>query len=311
MAELDGTKRARLPNSAFAYVDSKGRKRLPINDEAHVRNALARFNQVRFDDDAAREKARRRLLTAARKYGIVPIGFMDGQIRAQMTQAERLATENERLLGQVEAQASEVQTLPVGFVTFLLTDIEDSTSLIRRLGDEYAALLNDVRSLIRVAVSRSGGREVDARADEFFAVFETVEGAVEVALSVQRALRDRAWPNGVEVRLRIGIHSGRPTLTDTGYVGMAVHTAARVCSAAHGGQVLLSAAARDALAGSLPAGVTAKNLGPRRLRGIPEQMELFQLADGALAQSEAPRVLQASAPSAWSDDHGGNNRPEA
>src|SRR5207244_2712240 len=116
MAELRARDRAKLPNSAFAYVDSKGRKRLPINDEAHVRNALARFNQVRFEDDAARERARRRLLSAARKYGIVPIGFMDGQLRAQSTQAARLAIENERLLGAVEARASEVSTLPVGFV---------------------------------------------------------------------------------------------------------------------------------------------------------------------------------------------------
>ena len=311
MAELDGRNRARLPNSAFAYVDSKGRKRLPINDEAHVRNALARFNQVRFEDDAAREKARRRLLTAARKCGIVPIGFMDGQMRAQSTRAERLTIENERLLGAVEARVSEVSTLPVGFVTFLLTDIEDSTGLIRRLGDGYATLLDDVRSVIRVAVNRAGGREVDARADEFFAVFERVEGAVEVALSIQETMLARTWPDEAEVRLRIGIHSGSPTLTDTGYVGMAVHTAARVCSAAHGGQVLLSAAAHGAFADGLPASVTAQSLGPRRLRGMPEPVELFQLVAAALAQFEAPRVVEASGPSAWSNDHAGNLRPES
>jgi class 3 adenylate cyclase len=404
VAELDGRKRAQLPNSAFAYVDSKGRKRLPINDEAHVRNALARFNQVRFEDEAAREKARRRLLNAARKYGIVPIGFMDGQLRAQTTQAVagrlvielgqigapgelddrlrvalrdptllvlhwsesaaayidgtgrsiplptqgdgraltllkrhgrpmtalvhdpavlanpelvktvtaavRLAIENERLLGEVEARASEVETLPVGFVTFLLTDIEDSTSLIRRLGDDYAGVLNDVRSLIRVAVSRAGGREVDARADEFFAVFESAASAVDVALSVQRTIGERAWPDDVGLRLRIGIHSGRPTLTSTGYVGMAVHTAARVCSAARGGQVLLSAPAYRAIEGALPAGISAESLGPQRLRSMPEPLELFQLAGQALARFEAPRVLETSAPSAWSDDHAGRVRPE-
>lgn len=311
MAELDGRNRARLPNSAFAYVDSKGRKRLPINDEAHVRNALARFNQVRFEDDAAREKARRRLLTAARKYGIVPIGFMDGQLRAQSTQAARLTVENERLLGAVGARASEVSTLPVGFVTFLLTDIEDSTALVRRLGDGYAGLLDDVRSVIRVAVSHAGGREVDARADEFFAVFERVEAAVEVALSIQQTVRGRAWPDDVEVRLRVGIHSGSPTLTETGYVGMAVHTAARVSSAAHGGQVLLSAAAHGAFAGVLPESITAQSLGTHRLRGMPEPVELFQLVADALSQFEAPRVAEASGPSAWSSDHTGNLRPES
>ena len=109
MSQLNSKKRAQLPKSAFAYVDSKGRRRLPINDEPHVRNALARFNQVAFEDDKARERARKRLLEAAKKYGIVPIGFMDSQLRRQ---------------GQ--------RVLPSGAVTFLLTDIQDSTGLVQR-----------------------------------------------------------------------------------------------------------------------------------------------------------------------------------
>ena len=87
MSQLDAKRRAKLPNSAFAYVDSKGRKRLPINDESHVRNALARFNQVVFEDETARELARKRLLGAAKKYGIVPIGFMTGQLRSRTSEA--------------------------------------------------------------------------------------------------------------------------------------------------------------------------------------------------------------------------------
>ena len=99
MSQLDAKKRAKLPNSAFAYVDSKGRKRLPINDESHVRNALARFTQVAFEDEAARERARKRLLGAAKKYGIVPIGFMTGQLESRTSEATagRLVIE----LGQV------------------------------------------------------------------------------------------------------------------------------------------------------------------------------------------------------------------
>ena len=81
MAKLSTTERARLPDSAFAYIDSAGNRRLPINDEAHVRNALSRFQRVKFEDDAARERARRRLLNAAKKYGIVPDGFITGQLR--------------------------------------------------------------------------------------------------------------------------------------------------------------------------------------------------------------------------------------
>ena len=99
MSQLDAKKRAKLPNSAFAYVDSQGRKRLPINDESHVRNALARFTQVTFEDEAARERARKRLLGAAKKYGIVPIGFMTGQLTSRTSEATagRLVIE----LGQV------------------------------------------------------------------------------------------------------------------------------------------------------------------------------------------------------------------
>ncbi|MDQ2941905.1 MAG: hypothetical protein M3R05_06925, partial [Chloroflexota bacterium] len=87
MSQLDTKKRAHLPDSAFAYIDSRGRRRLPINDEAHVRNALARFNQTPFEDDAGRGRARTKLLKAAKKYGIVPVGFITGQLRSQSTQA--------------------------------------------------------------------------------------------------------------------------------------------------------------------------------------------------------------------------------
>ena len=99
MSQLDAKRRAKLPNSAFAYVDSQGRRRLPINDEAHVRNALARFTQVAFEDEAARERARKRLLGAAKKYGIVQIGFMTGQLESRTSEATagRLVIE----LGQV------------------------------------------------------------------------------------------------------------------------------------------------------------------------------------------------------------------
>ena len=87
MPQLDRKARAKLPDSAFAYIDARGRRRLPINDDGHVRNALARFNQTSFEDEAARDRARTRLLRAAKKYGIVPIGFMTGQLRSQSRQA--------------------------------------------------------------------------------------------------------------------------------------------------------------------------------------------------------------------------------
>ena len=389
MSRLDAKKRATLPNSAFAYVDSRGRRRLPINDEAHVRNALSRFAQVVFEDDAARERARKRLLTAAKKYGIVPIGFMTGQLESRtseatagrlvieleqagtlgefeqrlrtalrdptlavlhwsesaggyldgagqpavlpaegtaravtrlerqgqpmtalvhdravlkkrdlvktVTAAVRLALENDRLRGQVEAQTSEARTLPSGHVTFVLTDIEGSTNLLHRLGDRYVALLADVRAAIRGCIHRAGGREVDARADEFFAVFVRASAALEAAIEIERSLRARAWPDGVEVKLRIGIHSGRPTLTDAGYVGLAVHTVARIGAAGHGGQILLSGAARDAVGRARPTGVRLRSLGSHRFRGLREAQEIFQVEGPGLQARFAPlRSLAAS-----------------
>ncbi|MGH2451094.1 MAG: adenylate/guanylate cyclase domain-containing protein [Candidatus Limnocylindria bacterium] len=266
MGQLSASKRAQLPDSAFASIDSKGRRRLPIHDEAHVRNALARFNQTPFEDDAAREKARRRLLTAAKRYGIVPVGFMTGQLRY------------ERQQGEIQARATDVRDLPTGAVIFLFTDIEGSTGLLDGLGDGYAAVLADLRRIQRRAVRAAGGHEVDARADEFFAVFDEAGAALRAALAVQRAIGEAAWPTGHLVRLRIGIHSGRPTLTDTGYVGLAVHAAARVCGAARGGQILLSEAVRRSLDGQQLTGVTFRAMRVRRLRGLREAMRLFAVS---------------------------------
>jgi class 3 adenylate cyclase len=263
MARLSAKERARLPDSAFAYVDASGRRRLPIHDAGHVRNALARFGQVAFEDEAARDRARSRLLRAAKKHGIMPIGFISAQLQPQ-------------------------RKLPRGHVTFLLTDIEGSTELLRRLGDEYAPLLADIRRQVRTAVRQAGGREVSARGDDVFAVFERAPAAVEAALAIQRAMRAGAWPGGIDVRLRIGLHRGRPELTETGYVGISVHAAARICFAAHGGQIVLSAAVRAAVLESLPDGIGVSGIGAWRFRGLPEPIELFQLDAPDLPASFPP-----------------------
>jgi class 3 adenylate cyclase len=252
MPRLSAQERRQLPDSAFAYVDSHGRRRLPINDAAHVRNALARFGQVAFEDEAARDRARDRLLRAAQKHRIMPIGFISAQLRAK-------------------------RKLPSGHVTFLLTDLEGSTDLLVRLGDQYASLIAAVRRAVRAAVREAGGHEVDARGDDLFAVFEHAPASVDAALAIQRAMGDGGWPGDAEVRLRIGLHRGRPALTDTGYVGLSVHAAARICFAAHGGQVVMSSAVRAAVLESLPDGVSLKDLGAWRFQGLPEPVDIFQL----------------------------------
>ncbi len=385
MARLDARKRARLPASAFAYVDSRGRRRLPLHDEAHVRNALARFNQVAFEGDAARERARTRLLNAAKKYGIVPVGFITGQLKSERRDAAagrlaielgrhgapgeleqrlrsvlrdptltvlhwsgaagayldgtgqpvplpaegdqrsvtylerqgrpmtalvhdpavlddpdlaetvlaavRFMVEKECLHGEIQATSTDAAALPTGFVTLLMTDIEGSTALLRRLGDRYGALLNDVRGILRTAVLRANGREIDARADEFFAVFERATDAMEVAVAIQRELGARTWFDDVAVRVRAGIHSGRPTLTDVGYIGLAVHTTARVCSAAHGGQIIVSGDTRAAVGESAPVDIRFRSRGRHQLPGLPGAVALFQVhGKGLLAGLRRPRT---------------------
>jgi class 3 adenylate cyclase len=274
MAQLSAGKRSRLPNSAFAYIDSQGRRRLPIHDESHVRNALARFGRVAFEDEAARQKALTRLLRAAKKHGILPVGFVTQQLRTQSRPA-----------------------LPTGVLTLLFADIEDSTGHLRRLADRYTSLLTDVRTIVRAAVKRRGGHEVDARADEFFAVFVDASAAVDAALAIQRAMRDRAWPDGVPVRVRIGIHRGRPSQSDGGYIGLAVNTGARICEVGHGGQILVSAAASEAIGPALPAGTAIRSIGSHLLRGLRDPQPLLQLdADDLETRFPPPRL--ASGPDA-------------
>jgi class 3 adenylate cyclase len=217
-----------------------------------------------------------------------PTVLDDADLADTMLTAVRFAVEKERLHGQIPATSTDAAGLPTGFVTLLMTDIESSTALLRRLGDGYGALLGDVRGVVRAAVLRAGGREIDARADEFFAAFERPAAALEAAVAIQRALGDRTWPDDLDVRLRIGIHSGRPTLTDVGYIGLAVHTTARLCGAAHGEQIVLSAATRGAIGESAPPGIRFRGLGRHRLPGLPDPEVLFQ-AQGPGLRATFPR----------------------
>ena len=118
---------------------------------------------------------------------------------------------------------------------------------------------------------------MSARGDDVFAVFEGAPEALEAALAIQRAMRDHSWPGDSPCRLRVGLHRGRPELTDTGYVGLSVHAAARICFSAHGGQIVMSSAVRDATAESLPDDVSLRALGAWRFRGLPESLDMFQV----------------------------------
>ena len=179
------------------------------------------------------------------------------------------------LLDEIDELGVATEGLPDGEVTFLLTDIEGSTQLLKALEDRYATVLTDVRTVIREAVLQGGGRQVEARADEFVAVFEDPGQAVEAAVTIQRSLADANWPDGHQVRVRAGLHTGDITLTETGYVGLTVHTAARIMGAAHGGQVVMSRATQSSVHGDFA--LSFRSLGEHQLRGLTDKHELMQV----------------------------------
>ena len=173
---------------------------------------------------------------------------------------------------------------PSGTVTLLFTDIEGSTRLAHQLGEGYAAVLNDERQLLRAAVGDAGGYEVDCRADELFAVFARARDGVAAAVAAQRSLGAHLWPEDVRLRVRTGLHTGEPALEDGIYLGVDVTRAARICSAGHGGQILLSQTTRDLVAGE----ADLKDLGSHSLAGLPRSERIFQLLAPGLAPNFPP-----------------------
>ena len=156
-------------------------------------------------------------------------------------------------------------------LTFFFSDVEDSSGLAVRLGEGYSAVLDAARELQRRVLAETGGREIDCRGDELFAVFEEPAAAAAAALETQRAIAAHPWPPGERVRVRIGIHSGEAESAGDGYVGIEVHRASRICQAGHGGQVLLSADSARAVGGG------ATELGTFEFKGLREPERIFQL----------------------------------
>jgi len=180
--------------------------------------------------------------------------------------------------------------LPSGTVTFLFTDIEGSTRLLAQLGDAYTDLLADQRTILREVFTRHEGQEVDTQGDSFFVSFPRASQAVAAAAEIQRALQANEWPDGVEVRVRMGLHTGEPVRAAEGYVGMDVHRAARIAHAGHGDQVLLSPTTTSLVEHDLPDGIRLKDLGEHRLKDLQHPLRISQLIIAGLA-SDFP-VLQ-------------------
>lgn len=376
MAQLSSAERARLPDSAFAYVDSSGNRRLPINDASHVRNALARFGQVSFESEDARRRARQKLLAASKRHGIVPLGFIEAELRTERSQsaaakvvveaskiatvdaleaqlrtalgdesfsvlrrsadddwldvsgmpvqppraasritileahghpsiallhgaktlrnsdlreavegAVRFVVERQRIGEEMAVRHTTPKALPTGEVALLFGDLEGSTELLIELGDRYASVLGRMRRFVGQEARARGGHVVDMTGDEVFLAFSDPAQAVEAAIAIQRRMASTRWP-GADVRLRIGVHHGTVTVSEGGYVGLAVNTASRVMSLSHGGQIVVTRAIRGAARD-----VEFRDLGTFRLKGLSEPVEAFEVrAEGLMGSFPPPRI---------------------
>jgi class 3 adenylate cyclase len=167
--------------------------------------------------------------------------------------------------------------LPSGTVTFVFSDIEGSTTLLKALGDTYGDVLSGHRTLMREAFTSRGGVEIDTQGDAFFFAFPRARDAVTAAVEAQRAHATYAWPEGKTVRVRMGLHTGEPAVGGEGYLGIDVVRAARLCTVGRGGQVLLSETTRALVGSTMPDGVVVHALGERRLKDIDEPERIFEL----------------------------------
>ena len=167
--------------------------------------------------------------------------------------------------------------LPSGTVTFVFSDIEGSTGLLKQLGEGYDAVLSNHRRLMRETFTERGGVEIDTQGDAFFFAFPRARDAVEAAVEAQRAHAAHEWPDGCSVHVRMGLHTGEPAVGSEGYLGLDVVRAARLCTAGKGGHVLLSDTTRALVGASLPDGVSIFPLGERQLKDIDEPERVFEL----------------------------------
>jgi len=176
-----------------------------------------------------------------------------------------------------------VSSLPTGNVTFLFGDVEASTARQERSPESYPQAIGLLRRLLREVVSAAGGVETDAVGDEYVAAFSEPSAAAEAALEMQRALRDATWPGDLQLRVRLGVHTGTPAHGDEGYTGIDVVRASRIANAGHGGQILVSEPTRGALDA-----VATRDLGVFRLEGLPTPERIHQLLADDLPRDFPP-----------------------
>ena len=272
--ELRGGREAEVLGELEALVGEH-----PLNERFRAQLMLALYRQGRQAEALeAYRKARR---TLVEELGIEP--------GPELHELNRKILEQDPSLAPLPHGA-----LPSGTVTLLASDVEGSTELLQELGPRYAELLREEQSLLRSAFTLHGGREVDSQGESFLYAFPRASAAALAAAEAQRALADQAWPEGAEVRVRVGIHTGEPALVEERFVGLDVHRVARICAAGHGGQILLSREARE-LVKELPGGIALRDLGAHRLKDLREPERLFQLSVPGLRDDFPPlRSLHAT-----------------
>ena len=188
--------------------------------------------------------------------------------------------------------------LPSGTVTFLFSDIEGSTGLVQRFGDRWGEILAAHNRIMRESFVAVGGKEVDRQGDAFFAVFSSARHAVAAAVNAQRALSEHGWPDGAELRVRMGIHTGEPAVGEEGYLGVDVVRAARICAEARGGEVLVSETTKS-LVQRTADGIELRDAGEHLFKGFEQPERLFRLAgEGlpALRATAAAGLAEGGAP---------------
>jgi class 3 adenylate cyclase len=180
--------------------------------------------------------------------------------------------------------------IPSGTVTFVFTDIEGSTRLLKELGDRYGDLLATHRRLIRDVFSRYGGEEIDTQGDAFFYSFGRAREAVKAAIEAQRKTAQQEWPGGARLKIRMGLHTGEPAVGEEGYLGLDVVRAARLASAGHGGQILVSETTRALIGVDLPDGVHVRDLGETQLKDLDRPELVYELVIDGVTEEHPPLV---------------------
>jgi DNA-binding SARP family transcriptional activator len=224
---------------------------------------------------------------------------------ARRTLVEELGLEPSSALQRLEQailrqdRSLDLAELPSGAVTFLFTDIEGSTALLKQLRERYADVLADHASLLRAAFSRHSGHEIDTQGDSFFVAFQSARDALLAAVTAQRSLAEHDWPGGADIRVRMGIHTGHAEVAAGRYLGLSVHRAARIAAAGHGGQILVSQTTHNLLEDEEEADGDAQldDLGTHRLKDLDRPVHLYQAVAPGLRRDFPPlRLLEAVPP---------------